>query len=93
MKYHTEKKTQLTSNEKKISVDKKILVNKHQDDTSGLDYKYPPSNSPTQLSITHFFPTRTAGDISREQQDRKKRFKHNTTLNTSATNLVSFPPC
>ena len=30
MKYHTEKKTQLTSTEKKISVDKKILVSKDQ---------------------------------------------------------------
>ena len=57
---------------------KKPLDNKNKEiieDTSGLDHKHTPANRQKQLAITQFLHTKTSGDISREQQDRKKRFK------------------
>ena len=45
-------------------------------DTSGLDHKHTPTIRGTQLALTHSF-AKTCGDISREQQDRTKRFKQN----------------
>ena len=55
--------------------------NQIQSNDSGLDYKYPPPlKSSLQSGIKHFFPTKTAADIAREEQDRKKRFKRNLTF-------------
>jgi hypothetical protein len=63
------------------NISKTLPDNKNKeiiDDDSGLDYKHTPANKRTQLVITQFLHTRTSGDVSREQQDRKKRFKHQT---------------
>ena len=60
------------------NISKKPLDEKNKeiiDDTSGLDYKHTPANRKKQLDITQFLHTKTSGDISREQQDRKKRYK------------------
>src|ERR1700739_4135137 len=44
------------------------------EDMSGLDFKHNPPSGQTQPVITEFF-SKISVDISREQQDRKKRFK------------------
>ena len=43
-------------------------------DTSGLDRKHTPAIRESQLAVAHSH-VKTSGDISREQQDRTKRFK------------------
>ena len=43
-------------------------------DTSGLDHKHTPAIRESQLTVAHSH-VKTSGDISREQQDRTKRFK------------------
>ena len=69
-----------------ISLKNKISLvgqsrNQIQSNDSGLDYKYPPPlKSSVQPGIKHFFPTKTAADITREEQDRKKCFKRNSTF-------------
>ena len=50
-------------------------VNIEPADTSGLDNKHTVANRDTQLVVTHSLHAKTSGDISREQQDRTKRFK------------------
>ena len=79
-------KTVLDSRQPSLSpflnnISKTRLDNKSKeiiDDTSGLDYKHTPANKTTQLVITQFLHTKTSGDISRDQQDRKKLFKQQT---------------
>ena len=47
-----------------------------REDISGLDHKHTPTNQQTQRDIRQFLYVKTSADISREEQDRKKRFKH-----------------
>jgi hypothetical protein len=56
-----------------ISRENKIPVT-FPEDISGLDFKHNPPSGQIQPVITGFF-SKTSADISREQQDRKKRFK------------------
>ena len=49
-------------------------VNIDLTDTSGLDHKHITAHR-TQLATPHSLQAKTSGDISREQQDRTKRFK------------------
>ena len=48
-------------------------------DISGLDHKHTPINRITQL-VSRPLKVKTSGDIAREQQDRKKRFKQSLLL-------------
>ena len=48
-------------------------------DISGLDHKHTPENRITQLA-SRPLNVKTSGDIAREQQDRKKRFKQSLLL-------------
>jgi len=47
-------------------------------DTSSLDHKHVPTNKGTQSINSNPVNIKTSGAISREQQDRKKRFKQRT---------------
>jgi hypothetical protein len=78
---HHERKVKIAIKEKEMiritSLENKIPCfgqsRNHFQPDSGLDYKY----GSVQLGIRNFFPTKTAADIAREEQDRKKRFKLN----------------
>jgi len=48
-------------------------------DISGLDHKHTPENRMPQL-VSRPLKSKTSGDIAREQQDRKKRFKQSLLL-------------
>src|ERR1700733_2651578 len=56
------------------SHEKKTREKKHED-LSGLDHKHNSSNPRNQLDIRQFLLVKTSADISREEQDRKKRYK------------------
>ena len=60
--------------ERKSSHEKKTREKK-QEDLSGLDHKHNFENSRNQLDIRQFLLVKTSADISREEQDRKKRYK------------------
>ena len=64
------------------------IDSKRNSDYSGLDYKHnPPAWGGIQLGITQFLSP-TSADISREEQDRKKRFKQESyTLHVSSCDL------
>ena len=47
-----------------------------QEDLSGLDHKHNFAISRNQLDIRQFLLVKTSADISREEQDRRKRYKH-----------------
>ena len=69
--------------QKQVRIDSKI-----DSDYSGLDYKHnPPAWGGIQLGITQFLSP-TSADISREEQDRKKRFKQESyTFHISSCDL------
>jgi hypothetical protein len=46
-----------------------------EEDLSGLDHKHNFANSRNQLDIRQFLLVKTSADISREEQDRRKRYK------------------
>ena len=59
----------------KLSLNKKTSITPSicQRNVSDLDFKHVSSNRSTQLDIRHF--AKTSADITREEQDRKKRAK------------------
>ena len=64
----------------KLSLNKKTAITPSinqnrgsQRNVSDLDFKHVSSNRSTQLDIRHF--AKTSADITREEQDRKKRAK------------------
>jgi uncharacterized protein YcbK (DUF882 family) len=68
----------LQNNKKHEKVRKRRKKHKNisSEDTTGLDYKYGPKTKTKQSTIDKLFEkVKTSSDISREEQDRKKRFK------------------
>ena len=65
----------LDSHKKRKSSQEKKTREKKQEDLSGLDHKHNFANSRNQLDIRQFLLVKTSADISREEQDRRKRYK------------------
>ena len=59
---------------KRKSSQEKKNREKIQEDLSGLDHKHNFAISRNQLDIRQFLLVKTSADISREEQDRRKRY-------------------
>jgi hypothetical protein len=67
---HLDQQSEIKANPHDIKNPEKI-----REDINGLDHKHIRTNQGNQHDIRQFFYVKTSADISREEQDRKKRFK------------------
>ena len=78
-----EEKTNLNNFVRHLDQQSEIKANPHdiknpekiREDINGLDHKHIRTNQGNQRDIRQFLYVKTSADISREEQDRKKRFK------------------
>jgi ribonuclease HI len=67
---HLDQQSEIKANPHDIKNPEKI-----REDINGLDHKHIRTNQGNQRDIRQFLYVKTSADISREEQDRKKRFK------------------